>query len=83
VPPSTVILDYFKNQRSWAGEIVQWLRALTALPVVLSSIPSTHMMAYNICYGIPCPLLVRLKTATAYSHTKINKSLKTKYPQTV
>jgi hypothetical protein len=28
------------------GEIAQWLRALTALPEVLSSIPSNHM-AHN------------------------------------
>jgi hypothetical protein len=28
-----------------AGEMAQWLRALTALPEVLSSIPSNHMVA--------------------------------------
>jgi hypothetical protein len=28
-----------------AGEMVQWLRALTALPEVLSSIPSHHRVA--------------------------------------
>jgi len=27
--------------------MAQWLRALTALPEVLSSIPSNHMMAHN------------------------------------
>ena len=27
--------------------MVQWLRALTALPEVLSSIPSNHMVAHN------------------------------------
>jgi hypothetical protein len=32
---------------SWDGEMAQWLRALTALPQVLSSIPSNHMMAHN------------------------------------
>jgi hypothetical protein len=32
---------------SWAGEMAQKLRALTALPEVLSSIPSNHMVAYN------------------------------------
>ena len=31
----------------WAGEMAQRLRALPALPKVLSSIPSNHMMAYN------------------------------------
>ena len=30
-----------------AGEMAQWLRALTALPEVLSSIPSNHMVAHN------------------------------------
>jgi hypothetical protein len=30
-----------------AGEIVQRLRALTALPEVLSSIPINHMVAHN------------------------------------
>jgi hypothetical protein len=29
------------------GEMAQWLRALTALPKVLSSIPSNHMVAHN------------------------------------
>ena len=31
----------------WAGEMAQWLRVLTALPEVLSSIPSNHMVANN------------------------------------
>jgi hypothetical protein len=30
-----------------AGEMAHWLRALTALPKVLSSNPSNHMMAHN------------------------------------
>jgi hypothetical protein len=30
-----------------AGEMVQWLRAPTALPKVLSSNPSNHMVAHN------------------------------------
>jgi hypothetical protein len=30
-----------------AGEMAQWLRALTALPEVLSSIPSNSMVAHN------------------------------------
>jgi hypothetical protein len=30
-----------------AGEMAQWLRAPTALPKDLSSIPSNHMVAYN------------------------------------
>jgi hypothetical protein len=31
----------------WAGEAAQQLQALAALPEVLSSIPSTHMVAHN------------------------------------
>jgi hypothetical protein len=38
---------YFKREKDWAGEMAQWLRALTALPEVLSSIPSNHMVAHN------------------------------------
>jgi hypothetical protein len=34
-----------KNLRT--GEMAQTLRALTALPEVLSSIPSNHMVAHN------------------------------------
>jgi hypothetical protein len=34
-----------RDQRS--GEMAQWLRALTALPEVLSLIPSNHMVAHN------------------------------------
>jgi hypothetical protein len=30
-----------------AGEMAQQLRALTALPEVLSSIPSNHMVVHN------------------------------------
>ena len=31
----------------WAREMAQWLRALTALPEVLSSISSNHMVVHN------------------------------------
>jgi hypothetical protein len=31
----------------WAGEMVQWVRPLTALPDVLSSNPSNHKAAHN------------------------------------
>jgi hypothetical protein len=34
-----------KGERN--GEIIQRLRALTALPEVLSSIPSNYMVAHN------------------------------------
>jgi hypothetical protein len=30
-----------------AGEMAQWLRALTVLPEVLSSNPSNHVVAHN------------------------------------
>jgi len=36
-----------ENNVSPAGEMAQWLRALTALPEVLSSIPSNHMVAHD------------------------------------
>jgi hypothetical protein len=35
-----------KNKKR-AGEMAQLLRALTAVPEVLSSIPSNHMLAHN------------------------------------
>jgi hypothetical protein len=37
---------YFKNNYG-AGEMAQWLRAMTALPKVLSSNPSNHVAAHN------------------------------------
>jgi hypothetical protein len=36
-----------KKKIKRAGEMAQWVRALTALPEVLSSIPSNHMVAHN------------------------------------
>jgi len=36
-----------QDPAGWAGEMVQWLRALTAHPEVLSSNPSNHMVAHN------------------------------------
>ncbi|CAO2599548.1 hypothetical protein LEMLEM_LOCUS9914 [Lemmus lemmus] len=36
-----------KEKEGGAGEMAQWLRALTGLPKVLSSIPSNHMVAHN------------------------------------
>jgi hypothetical protein len=36
-----------KEGRKWAGEMTRRLRALTALPEVLSSIPSNHMVVHN------------------------------------
>jgi len=34
-------------QKWGAGEMAQWLRALTALPEVPSANPSNHMVAHN------------------------------------
>ena len=36
-----------RKKRSRAGKMAQWLRALTALPKVLSSNPSNYMVAHN------------------------------------
>ena len=36
-----------KNYDCWAGEMAQCLRALLALPKVLSLTPSNHMVAHN------------------------------------
>jgi hypothetical protein len=36
-----------KNVTSRVGEMAQWLRAVTDLPEILSSIPSNHMLAHN------------------------------------
>ena len=36
-----------KNLNVEAGEMAQWLRALSALPEVLISIPSNHMVAHT------------------------------------
>jgi hypothetical protein len=41
------ILISLKNTEIGATEMAQWLRALTALPEVLSSIPSNHIVAHN------------------------------------
>jgi hypothetical protein len=38
---------FFKKDFLGAGVVVQQLRALTALPEVLSSNPSNHKVAYN------------------------------------
>jgi len=39
--------ESLKEVQERAGELAQRLRALTALPGVLSSIPSNHMVAHN------------------------------------
>jgi hypothetical protein len=44
-PPKTSTI--LKIRKRGAGEKAQWLRALTALAEVLSSIPSNPMVAHN------------------------------------
>jgi hypothetical protein len=36
-----------KKLKTWVGEIVQWLRAMSALSGVLNLIYSNHMVAHN------------------------------------
>jgi hypothetical protein len=44
---SVVSADALHKSHVGTGEMAQWLRALTALPKVLSSNPSNHMVAHN------------------------------------
>jgi hypothetical protein len=39
--------EKFQEEKYWAGEMAQWLRAMTTLTEVLSSIPSNHVVAHN------------------------------------
>jgi hypothetical protein len=39
--------DFIKMLALGAGEIAQWVKALTALLKVLSSNPSNHVVAHN------------------------------------
>jgi hypothetical protein len=41
---------YYIIRMCGAGEKAQWLGALTALPEVLTSIPSKHMASHNNIY---------------------------------
>jgi len=50
------------------GKIAQWLGALTALPEVLSSNPSNHMVRTAIYNGIQCLLLVCLNITIIYKY---------------
>jgi hypothetical protein len=38
---------HLKKIKVGAGEMAQWIRALTVFPEVLSSIPSNHMVVHN------------------------------------
>jgi hypothetical protein len=40
-------ITIIRNATRGAGEMAQWLRTLSALPEVLSSNPSNHMVADN------------------------------------
>ena len=43
-----MVLNFiWKAKNPGAGEMAQWLRALAALPEVVSSIPSNHIVAHN------------------------------------
>jgi len=46
-PQRCTQIHIIKKEDAGAGEMAQWLRALTALPEVLSSVPSNHMVAHN------------------------------------
>jgi hypothetical protein len=43
----SIPVDTLNNRYLGAGEMAQRLRALAALPEVLSPIPSNHMVDYN------------------------------------
>ncbi|CAO2582063.1 hypothetical protein LEMLEM_LOCUS2165 [Lemmus lemmus] len=43
----STVSNVHEKSTQGAGEVAQWLRALPALPKVLSSIPSNHMVAHN------------------------------------
>jgi hypothetical protein len=45
--PANIVLEKGLKVLYQSGEMVQWLRALTALPQVPSSIPTNHMVAHN------------------------------------
>jgi hypothetical protein len=65
---------HIQNKNAVKGlEMTQWLRVLTALSEVLSSIPSNHMVAHTICNGIWCPLLVGLTEESNSIFTYIKK----------
>jgi hypothetical protein len=59
-----------KNVYDCTGEMAQRLGALTALPEVLSSIPSNHMVAHNhLSWDLmPFSRGWGVKIATVYSH---------------
>jgi hypothetical protein len=72
--PLSLPSSKLENSFLGAGEMAQWLRALTAL----SEVPATTWWLTTISYKIWCPLLVHWKTATMYLDIMINKSSKNK-----
>jgi hypothetical protein len=47
ISPEKQLRDSLMKGNGRAGEMAQWLRTLTALPKVLSSNLSNHMVAHN------------------------------------
>jgi hypothetical protein len=45
--PQDIFVMNENKAPGWAGEMAQWLRALTTLPKVPSSNPSNHVVAHN------------------------------------
>ena len=60
--------------------MAQWLRVLTALPEVLSSIPSNHMLVRNhLVYGQMFSSCVSEDSDSVFTHIKqVNKSFEKK-----
>jgi hypothetical protein len=62
---------YFESRG--AGEMAQWLRILTALSKILSSIPSNHMVAHNhLQWGLLPSSGVSEDSDSVLTHNKIN-----------
>ena len=59
-------VSYLRIRELGAGEMAQWLGALTTLLEVWSS--GSKWWLTTICNEIRWPLLLCLKTATVYSH---------------
>ena len=58
-----------KYGQQGAGDMAQWLRALTVFPEVPEfNSQATTWWLTTICNRIRCPLLVCLKTVTVYLH---------------
>jgi hypothetical protein len=81
---SSVIAIKMLNEKVYnqAGEMTQKLRALSAFPEVLSSIPSNHMVVHNHRW-LDLMLFsgVSEDSNSVLTHIKINKSLETIYSQ--